>query len=712
MTIFAFIFLSFIAATIFLILNLYKSGLRPFHPPLIALCILFPASFFCAFKIYPLSPSSFVWMKWFVSLSFAATCCVTDLINSFYRHHIVDEGGKRQEKTNRTVIWRLCWPLAAIGCFFIAAGAFGMFQGNTILVLRPRTTVVFYLQLFLQVYVMFIAENIFRLANVHQRRIGLMFLLSLVAITLFQCVFLTRCVLYKTMIFPYIIAYITVTGVCFPFALLGLLRVRIGSYDIGISRQSIYTSFSFFAFGAFCLSVGAVSFIVHWLNLEFTFFEAFLFLFSAFFFAILALLSEDMRRRIRSFVNSHIFVRKFDYREQFLWLHQFYMTGEALDESITILSAHLLYTLNYDKLFVFLINHADGNFHLHRDPKAAAGKSVVIAGDSPVVKEFLRDKTPLEFTGTNLEQRERGILDAQWETIEELGITAILPIFHQNTLLGLLAVSSGSAKRLDIEDKMLISIFTVSIGNVFFKYHMLKENIENKQFESFNRLSAFLVHDIKNQVATLSLVMKNADKNIHNPDFQKSLLISIQSCANNLQRLVDKLAAPPKSDQLRSRVEDINTVVTEAIASTGISALPNVNLSSAIHASGGIAVDRESLFYILKNLIVNALEAMNNKGTLTIVTGDCDAFTENLRKEFGIGGHFLQKYRIYIYLEDTGVGMSKEFMDKRLFRPFATTKDKGIGIGLYQCKILVEKMGGMLLCVSRRNAGTKFCILL
>jgi signal transduction histidine kinase len=56
--------------------------------------------------------------------------------------------------------------------------------------------------------------------------------------------------------------------------------------------------------------------------------------------------------------------------------------------------------------------------------------------------------------------------------------------------------------------------------------------------------------------------------------------------------------------------------------------------------------------------------------------------------------------------------MSEEFIDQRLFKPFSTTKDKGIGIGLYQCKILVEKMGGTLLCVSRPGQGTMFCILL
>ena len=712
MTIFVFTFISFIAATFLLILNLYKTGLKPFHPPLIALCAVLPASFLCAFNIYPLGEQSPLWMKWFMAFSFAATWSIIDLVNGFYRYHIKEEAKKRRKMTDRTLLWRICWPIAAGAVFFISNSAVEILRGDEILVVSTGSMGVCYVQFFFQIYILFMIENAFRFANVHQRRIGHIFLISLIATTLFQSVFLMRCLLYKTMIPPYLDAYIIVTGICFPIALLGLLRVRVGSYEIGISRQSIYSSLSFFAFGAFCLAVGAVSFIVQRLNLEFTFFEGFLLLFSAFFFTILALLSEDMRRRIRSFVNSHIFIRKFDYREQFFWLHQSYMTGEDVDESIAILSAHLLYTLNYEKLHVFLINHGDGNFHLHKDPKIPMEKNVVIAGDNPIIKEFLRDKAPLQFAGANLEQRERDVLMAQRKMIEDLGVTAIFPIFHQNTLLGLLAVKYQNVKRLDMEDKMLISIFTVSIGNVFFKYHMLKENIENKQFESFNRLAAFLVHDIKNQVATLSLVMKNAEKNIRNPEFQKSLLVSIQSCANNLQNLVDKLASPPKGDHLGSQSMDINEIVTEAINATGITTIREIQLTSILHAPSRVPVDRESLFYILKNLIVNALEAMNNKGSLIIITGDCNGANEKLQKEFNIGEHFLRKYRAYIFLEDTGVGMNKEFIKERLFRPFSTTKDKGIGIGLYQCKILVEKMGGALLCVSQPGEGTKFCILL
>jgi signal transduction histidine kinase len=83
-----------------------------------------------------------------------------------------------------------------------------------------------------------------------------------------------------------------------------------------------------------------------------------------------------------------------------------------------------------------------------------------------------------------------------------------------------------------------------------------------------------------------------------------------------------------------------------------------------------------------------------------------------LRELFGGGEGFFAAYGGYILVEDTGTGMDKAFVQRRLFQPFATTKEKGVGIGLYQCKTLVEKMGGRILCHSELGKGTEFCILL
>jgi signal transduction histidine kinase len=67
---------------------------------------------------------------------------------------------------------------------------------------------------------------------------------------------------------------------------------------------------------------------------------------------------------------------------------------------------------------------------------------------------------------------------------------------------------------------------------------------------------------------------------------------------------------------------------------------------------------------------------------------------------------------VFLMVRDTGIGMSREFMQQKLFRPFSSTKDKGIGIGLYQCKTMIEGMGGHLVCYSKPGEGTTFCCIL
>jgi putative PEP-CTERM system histidine kinase len=710
MNILVFIFLSFIVSSILLVLNFLKSGFKPYHPPLFAIGFLYPAGFFCAVNIFPFDFHSIIWAKFFIAFLFSATFSSIGLLRNFYRYHILAATNGRKKR----FYWNKFLPVfniaASVGCFFISGGELDIVKGEEFFLLSNISVAILFLQLFMQMYVLFVLENIFRFANEHQRRIGRMFFFAFGVISLFNVIFLIYSVLFQGIVYPYLIALIVIIGICLPIMLLGLFRVRIGTYDIGISRQTIFSSISIFVFGAFCLAIGLATYIARQFNLEFSFFESFLMLFSVVFFAILVLLSENMRKRIRLFVNSHIFVRKFDYREEFFWLHQLYLSSDDLNESISTLTSHLLYALNYETMHVFLLNHGDRDFHLHGNLKKPVENGCVISGDNAIVLEFLKDKRPIEFNGKSLEKREAELKASQRELIDSLGITAIFPVFHKEVLLGLLMVKFKQTVRLDIEDKMLISIFTMSIGNVFFKFRMIKENIENKQFESFHHLAAFLVHDIKNQVATLSLIMKNADKNIGNPEFQQSLLRSIGNCSVNLQKLVDKLSAPPKSDQLNLQTNDIGLIMTETIENMNLSKLQGIVFKSNIGASDKIPVDKESIYYIFKNLIVNALEAMNNKGALTIVTGDCKEFPRDLLSEFKINEHLLRNHIVYVLIEDTGMGMSNEFIEKQLFRPFSTTKDKGIGIGLYQCHTLIEKMNGTLLCFSKENVGTKFCI--
>jgi len=106
-------------------------------------------------------------------------------------------------------------------------------------------------------------------------------------------------------------------------------------------------------------------------------------------------------------------------------------------------------------------------------------------------------------------------------------------------------------------------------------------------------------------------------------------------------------------------------------------------------------VDAERVERVVENLVLNALEAMGTRpGMLSVAAGRDD------------------EGKIFIDVADTGVGMSDEFIRNKLFRPFATTKKQGLGLGLYTCREVIEAHGGRISVESKKGAGTRFRVVL
>ena len=106
-------------------------------------------------------------------------------------------------------------------------------------------------------------------------------------------------------------------------------------------------------------------------------------------------------------------------------------------------------------------------------------------------------------------------------------------------------------------------------------------------------------------------------------------------------------------------------------------------------------VDGERIVKVAENLIINGLEAMNKKpGALTIVASST------------VEG------KPFFSVSDTGEGMSARFIEERLFHPFATTKRRGVGLGLYTCREVVVANGGSIAVDSSEGVGTTFTVVL
>jgi putative PEP-CTERM system histidine kinase len=212
---------------------------------------------------------------------------------------------------------------------------------------------------------------------------------------------------------------------------------------------------------------------------------------------------------------------------------------------------------------------------------------------------------------------------------------------------------------------------------------------EARQFEGFNRLSAFVIHDLKNLIAQLSLVASNAKRHRQNPAFIDDAMKTIENAVSKMNRLMVQLKSAEGIAPTSSRVDLVPLLKDLVEAREGSEPAP-VALLETDRAEVMAEVDRLSA--VLGHVVQNAQDATPPDGLVEV-------------------GLRLRGDQAIVEIRDTGSGMDQEFIEQRLFRPFDSTKGlTGMGIGAYECREFVRALGGQVDVVSRPGQGTRFII--
>lgn len=238
--------------------------------------------------------------------------------------------------------------------------------------------------------------------------------------------------------------------------------------------------------------------------------------------------------------------------------------------------------------------------------------------------------------------------------------------------------------------------------NVGLMTKQLREQIareaETRQFQSFVRLSAVLTHDLKNAIEALSLIVSNMERHFDNEEFRADAMKSLNLATQNLRALVTRLSNPVNTlsgEHKRPQPVDLIPMLKRVISLTAEPARERHEIKIDLPESLFALVDPERIKKVVENLIINGLEAMTQKsGTLTVAAGQTD------------------NGKVFFSVNDTGTGMSPRFIEERLFHPFATTKQRGVGLGLYTCREVVRANGGSIEVDSIQGAGTTFRVVL
>ncbi len=266
----------------------------------------------------------------------------------------------------------------------------------------------------------------------------------------------------------------------------------------------------------------------------------------------------------------------------------------------------------------------------------------------------------------------------------------VVPLILHEKLLGFIVLArSRSRIKLNWEVSDVLKTAGGQAASYLAQLEAAKALLVARQFESFNRMPAFLVHDLKNLVSLNSLLLSNADKHKHEPAFQEDMIETIAQSVEKMKRLLLELQGgytlePPAAVQLHGPVQQA------VAAKSGLEPAPSLEVRESAMR---VVAHAARLERIVGHLIQNAIEATPADGQVTV---------QLLR----------QNNSAIIAITDTGCGMSEQFVRSKLFEPFESTKPTGMGIGTYEAREYAGELGGEIKVESQEGRGTVVRIVL
>ena len=420
-----------------------------------------------------------------------------------------------------------------------------------------------------------------------------------------------------------------------------------------------------------------------------------LFIFLGILLLAIAFTSGKIRAFVKIYFSKHFFHYSYDYREEWLKISRSLATLESLEDLKGFIVNTFIELVESTGGGLWLKNQhgqfclaAEQNLHLTPQEHDQLQKTDELS------KYFVKKQWVIDFYEFSLAPEIYADIDLSSWRYEASKVWLIIPLFHQNNLEAFVVLTQSKVPRkLDWEDHDLLKTVGMQLANALALNKASEELANNRQFEAYHRLSAYLVHDLKNLVAQISLIVKNAEKHKHNPDFFDDTIDTLNNVVKKMHHIVEQLkqGEPGKtSNNIINLAEIIRDIAKHQMA---LSSPPLQLLIPDEECL--IRADNIKLTSILTNLVQNAQDATTRpEGWVKIE---------------------LEKVRNFAVIKiiDNGVGMSQSFITERLFKPFDTTKgNAGMGIGAYEARDYVLKQDGELSVQSQPNQGAIFTIRL
>jgi putative PEP-CTERM system histidine kinase len=298
----------------------------------------------------------------------------------------------------------------------------------------------------------------------------------------------------------------------------------------------------------------------------------------------------------------------------------------------------------------------------------------------PIDIDYIEDKIP---------ERLKGFDKALFD---EMMMRYCIPLSAGGKLLGLVTLHKRVGdSRLTIEDFNLLKTMADQLASSMLNLMLSERLRESKQMETFQSLSAFLVHDLKNLASNLSLTVQNLPKHFDNPEYRNDALEFLSHSVDKIRMMCARLTSLSQKVELDLKTFNLNEIVNRTLS--GLNGVISDKIMKKFESVPNVDLDPEQIQKVIINLVLNAHEATDQKGEIFISTSHKNSW-------------------VLLTVQDNGHGISRDFMEKSLFHPFKTTKYKGMGIGIYHSKMIVEAHHGKIEVESEPGKGSIFRVFL
>lgn len=474
---------------------------------------------------------------------------------------------------------------------------------------------------------------------------------------------------------------------------LTLAYTRTGWHEIDVHPSSavLRSSLTVIIVGGYLIVVGVLAvFVRRFGGAEVFQLQAFVVLLGMAGLAVL-LLSDRARQQLHLFVTRHF--KKAQHDSVRIWSSFSQGLARVTDQAGLCAVSSKLISETFDVLTVtlWLLDDETGQLVLADSTDRAADKtSSARSSDAlpaTIAAGLHTRSTPFHFESINEDWAEE-LRRLNPSTFPNGGNRLCVPLLAGTRVVGLMVLADRiNGATYTVEELELLRCIADQITSVLLNIRFAGELAHSRELEAFRTMSAFFVHDLKNAAASLNLMLKNLPVHFDDPDFRQD---AFRGIGNTAQRIDDMIA---RLSELRQRPDavrvdtDLNQVVTTTLAS--VTSTPGVEVVSELEPVPAILADREQLQSVVTNLIMNALDAVRPGGRIQVRTGQ-------------------RGDRVVLSVVDNGCGMSPAFVRDSLFRPFQSTKKKGLGIGLFQSRAIVLAHGGGVHVESEIGKGTSF----